>query len=317
MRQIKKVAIILLVCLFGVFRVAAQSDTLSFLHISDIHLIFELEKIQDDLARERAVFANGQEPFNRFFQNVPQHTNADFVVLTGDLIDFYEGETKNNKMFGTQIEQFSQMLNASNIPVYATLGNHDIASYSWDTTRVTSQSKARKARVIWKKKVKCFRNGTYYSQIYKVGETNYRMIFLDNSYNLFRKPEVYTNPHIDKRQRRWLKKQLNASADDVEIVMMHIPLIQNISTTKENSIYSVLNNHPSLKLVLAGHNHKNRITNFNDEGIPFSQVQTAGLANDYQAWRLIRLTEKNILVSVPGKVESELIIKLEDNERVN
>jgi 3',5'-cyclic AMP phosphodiesterase CpdA len=315
MRQIKKVAILLLVCLCSAFRVAAQPDTLSFLHISDIHLIFELEKIQDDLARDRAGFANGQEQFNRFFQNVPQHTNADFVVATGDLIDFYEGETKNNKMFGTQIEQFSQMLNASNIPVYATLGNHDIVSYSWDTTRVTSQSKSRKARAVWKKKVECFRNGTYYSQIYKVGETNYRMIFLDNSYNLFRKPEVYTNPYIDKRQQRWLKKQLNASADDVEIVMMHIPFFQQKPDEKMNKLYSIISSCPSVKMVLAGHNHKNRITNFNVEGISFYQIQTAGLANDYQAWRLIRLTEKNILVSVPGKVENEVTIKLD--ERVN
>lgn len=317
MTKTNKVAYILLVCMFSVLHLAAQSDTISFLHISDIHLIFELEKIQNDLAGDREGYANGQEQFNRFFQNIPQQTNADFVVATGDLIDFYEGETKNSKMFGTQIEQFSQMLNACNLLVYATLGNHDIVSYSWDTTRVSSQRKARKARAVWEKNVECFRHGTYYSQVYKVGQTNYRLIFLDNGNNLFHKPKAYTNPYIDKGQQRWLKKQLNASNDDVEIVIMHIPLNQNTSIAKENSIYSVLNNHISLKLVLAGHNHKNRITNFNTEGTPFLQVQTAGLAGDSQAWRLIRLTEKNIIVSVPGKVENELTIPLKEGGRIN
>lgn len=316
-RQRKTIAVILVVCLCSVSRIAAQSDTLSFLHISDIHLIFELEKIQNDLAANRKVFANGQEQFNHFFQNVPQQTNADFVVLTGDLIDFYEGETKNNKMFGTQIEQFAQMLNTCNIPVYATLGNHDIVSYSWDTARVTSQSKASTARNVWQKNVECFRNGTYYSQVYNVGHTNYRLIYLDNSKNRFRKTKVGKVPFVDKAQLRWLKKQLDESSDDIEIVLMHIPFFQQKPDEKVNKLYSLIRSCPSVKMVLAGHNHKNRILNFNIEGGPFFQVQTAGLTGDSQAWRLIRLTEKNILVSVPGQVENELVIQLEDDERVN
>jgi 3',5'-cyclic AMP phosphodiesterase CpdA len=317
MRQRKKVAIILLVCLFSAFHVAAQSDTLSFLHISDSHLIFDFEKIQPDLAGNRKGFTHGQESFNRFCQNVPQQTNADFVVFTGDLIDFYEGETKNNEMFGTQIEQFAQMLKACNIPVYATLGNHDIVSYSWDTARVTSQSKAPKARKVWKRNLDCFQNGIYYSHDYNVGQTNYRIIFLDDSKNLFRNNKVGKVPFLGNAQLRWLKRQLNESSDDIEIVLMHIPFFQQEPDEKVNKLYATLSSHPSVKMVMAGHNHKNRILNFSAEGVSFFQVQTAGLANNSEAWRLIRLTEKNILVSVQGKEESELIIKLENNERVN
>jgi 3',5'-cyclic AMP phosphodiesterase CpdA len=143
------------------------------------------------------------------------------------------------------------------------------------------------------------------------------MIFLDNGKNLFRKYEVGKVPYIDKAQLRWLKKQLDESSDDIEIVIMHIPFFQQKPDENVNKLYSIISSCPSVKMVMAGHNHKNRITNFNAEGMPFPQVQTAGLAGDYQAWRLIRLTEKNILVSVPGKVKNELTIKLEDVEKVN
>lgn len=51
------------VFLFGTSTLLAQPDTLSFLHISDIHLIFDLEKFQPNLAETRKHYANGVEPF--------------------------------------------------------------------------------------------------------------------------------------------------------------------------------------------------------------------------------------------------------------
>ncbi|MGV8133703.1 MAG: hypothetical protein AB2L20_00685 [Mangrovibacterium sp.] len=42
-------------------RVSAQSDTLSFLHVSDIHLIFNFDIIQEDLAKDRIGWRSSQE----------------------------------------------------------------------------------------------------------------------------------------------------------------------------------------------------------------------------------------------------------------
>ena len=290
---------------------AERPDTLSFLHVSDIHLIFNLDFVQKDLAKNREHYGFGVAPFGKFLKNVPKETGAGFVVATGDLIDFYKGEIENNKLFGSQVEQFGQLLNKNNIPVYATLGNHDITEYSWgDSTRLSSQAEAGAARATWIKNVPCFQNGTYYSHIFHVGKTTYRFIFLDDGFNLFDEKGNYEVPYIDKAQQNWLKAQFDASAKDIEIVFMHIPIRKGDSDVNENSIYSVLSSQPSLKMVVAGHNHRNAVIEFDSGKGKFYQVQTAAFATDRNAWRLIQLTKSDVIISVPGEKENELIIPI-------
>jgi len=290
---------------------AGKPDTISFLHVSDIHLVFSLDILQKDLAKDRINYGFGVGAFDRFLQNMPKETKADFVVATGDLVDFYEGETVNYKMVGTSVEQFAQLLNKSNTLVFATLGNHDITAYSWgDSTRLTSQDIAGAARAAWIRNVPCFQYGTYYSRIFTTGTTIYRLIFLDDAFNRLDGNGNYAVPYIDKAQQSWLKSQFDASDKDVEIVIMHIPIKQGASDVEENSIYSVLNDQSSLKMVLAGHNHRNIITKFTDDNGAFYEVQTAAFATDREAWRLIRLTENNIIISAPGKSENELTIQI-------
>jgi 3',5'-cyclic AMP phosphodiesterase CpdA len=292
-------------------RLAAQSDTLSFLHVTDIHLIFNPDILQKDLANDRGHYGFGVTPFDKFLRDVPTKTNADFVAATGDLVDFYEGEKVNHKMDGTSVDQFAQLINENNIPVYATLGNHDITAYSWgDSTRLTTQNVAGAARADWIRNVPCFQYGTYYNRIFDVGSTTYRLIFLDNAFNNFEGNGNYEVPYIDKAQQSWLKSQFEASDKDVEIVIMHIPVKKGASDVKENSIYSVLSAQQTLKMILAGHNHRNVITEFNEDNGQFYEVQTAAFASDREAWRLIRLTENEILVSSPGKTEAEITISV-------
>ena len=100
------------------------------------------------------------------------------------------------------------------------------------------------------------------------------------------------------------------SDQDVEIVIMHIPIKQGTPNLEENSIFSVISGQPSLKMVLAGHNHRNIITKFTDDYDQFYEVQTAAFATDREAWRLIRLTEDRILVSFPGKTGTEITISV-------
>ena len=290
---------------------AAKPDTISFLHVTDVHLIFNFEIIQKDLANNRIGYKDGVGPFEKFLQNKPAETAADFVVATGDLVDFYEGETVNHKMVSSSVEQFAQLLNKNNIPVYATLGNHDITAYSWgDSTRLTSQNIAGAARATWIRNVPCFQYGTYYSRIFKAGTTTYRLIFLDDAFNRLNRNGKNQVPYIDEAQQNWLKSQFDASDKDVEIVIMHIPIKQGASDVQGNSIYSVLSGQPSLKMVMAGHNHRNIITKFTDDNEQFYEVQTSAFATDREAWRLIRLTENDIIVSVPGKLNSELTIQI-------
>ena len=57
---------------------------------------------------------------------MPEQVGADALVITGDLIDFYEGETVEGTLRAGQIEPFTALLSQSKIPVWMTLGNHDI-----------------------------------------------------------------------------------------------------------------------------------------------------------------------------------------------
>lgn len=315
MNKIKLSVVIIVVTLLSISNQGAlfaqKSDTLSFLHISDIHLIFNLETFQKDLAQSRSLYENGVEPFKKFLEKVPKETGSEFVIATGDLIDIYEGETEKGGQSDFQAEQFARLLDKCNVPVYPTLGNHDITSYSWENgTRSSTQNCAEQARAAWIRNANCFKEGTYYSRNFNVGGTTYKLIFLDNAYNSFPSEANIKIPYIDKIQLYWLEDQLQQSADDIEIIMMHLPITSASDQQKPSmEFYSVLEKNPSVKLVLSGHNHKNAITVFPfAENNKITQVQTGGFGQNNENWRLIRLTQDKIIVSQPGNTNNEMDI---------
>jgi len=310
-----KVVPVLVFLFLVAVRLSAQSDTLSFLHISDLHLIFDLEIFQKDLAQSRSHYGNGVKPFKDFLKKKPKETGAEFVIATGDLVDFYEAQKETGEMFGTQIEQFSKLLKPKKNMVFCTLGNHDISAYSWgDSSRVSTQNTTGEARAAWELNLPCFRNGTYYSRNVEVGKTNYRLIFLDNGYNTVSENESITIPYISREQLHWLEDQFNESDEDVEILLMHIPINpEKIGLPEADGLYSVLSHQPSLKLVLAGHNHRNIMKEFTTTDSHFYQVQTAAFAQNSENWRVIRFTEDQILISFPGKTGNEFVISTKLN----
>src|SRR5690606_41633414 len=99
--------------------------------------------------------------------------------------------------------------------------------------------------------------------------------------------------------------------NDIEIIFMHIPFGTKNEKYKNNELYTLIAQNPSCKLVVGGHHHKNIIKKIpagtHDQII---QVQTDALVKNPENWRLIRLTENNILVSETGKTENELIIDI-------
>jgi len=291
---------------------AQPKDTLSFLHVSDIHLIFKLAKFQPNLAETRKHYANGVVPLKSFLKKAPAKTDADFVIVTGDLVDFSEGETTGGKMSGLLIDHFARTMKRQKTPLYLTLGNHDVAAYSWiGTSLSSSQKNAGKSRAHWIRSVPCFREGTYYSRNVTVGHTTYQMIFLDNSYNTVEKNKPVSVPFLSREQMQWLEARFADSPDDVEILFMHIPMNPGMAGFVENnSVYSVVSRQPSLRLVCVGHNHRNEMKEFQNAESHFYQVQTGAFARDPQNWRVIRLTEDNILVSSPGETEIERIISV-------
>ena len=169
---------------------------------------------------------------------------------------------------------------------------------------------AARAKAAWIRNFDCYRNGTYYSRVYEVGSTTYRLIFLDNGFYQFKKNEGVVVPYIDKPQLHWLQAELAVSDDDVEIILMHIPFTEkSILPESNNELYEALTSVSSVRLILAGHHHRDKMMSLPlSDGKQIIQFETGALVSGIDKWRQVRLTEKNIIISSMGATESELII---------
>lgn len=305
---------LLMFCLVIAFNLHAQKDTLSLLHISDTHLMFNLENYDTDIVHHREHtrgYKGGNVRFEKFMQTAPIETGSDMIIATGDLIDFFSATTTEGEAQEYQVEQFARLLDDYPQPLLLTLGNHDIFSYNWGKNKVIpNQLETGRARATWIRNFDCFRDGTYYSRTFEVGKTNYRLIFLDNSFYRFKKEENMVNPYIDKPQLHWLKDQLNKTENEIVIILMHLQLTEESALPESNNeLYAALSEASSVKLILAGHFHKGSVKKFptgNDHEIV--QVGTDALVNSADNWRLIHLTEDDILVSSMGTKDNQLSI---------
>lgn len=304
-----------LICILFIGDLIAQTDTLSILHITDLHIIFNQDGYHPDLMEQRKQkeYDKGEPRLRQFLQTVPEETNSDMVIATGDLCDFFEAETIDHRLFDLQAEQFSRLLNEHNIPVLLTLGNHDAFTYNWQDGKLyPNQDFAGRARAAWIRNIPCFKDGTYYSKLYQIGETSFRLIFLDDIFFSFHTKENIENPYLDKYQLQWLRNQLQESGNDIVIILMHIPFNDDVDQREiPNELYSLLSTRESVKLVVAGHRHRNSIERFTTDGNnEIIQVQTSAFANGIDNWRQIKLTEDRILVSFTGKTENEITIRI-------
>ena len=292
-----------------------KNDTLKFVHLTDIHLI--LSPISYDssfIERRFNYFWRETKPFIQFLNTHPIIKQSDFLVISGDMVDFYEAESAEGGLMGNQIELFQKLISSeTNSIVYLTLGNHDITSYPKGRYH---QNHANAARATWIKNLPVFSHGTYYNKIYKVGSTVYRLIFLDNAYFSVKTHRGEADFIIDRPQLDWLKSQLSESPDDKEIIFMHMPLpIPTDQDKKENSPYLIYDdyvnrtntqdflnvlkeaNNASIQLIVAGHEHKSDIFEFNfSKDFNFKQIKTGAFGNSIDNWRLFQLTESDIIL---------------------
>lgn len=287
----------------------AQTDTLSFLQITDTHLIFDWDLIHKNLVRPKEKYGEGVANFKQFFNETAKKVNHDFVTITGDIFDSYEVQRTDGTMMSFDAAALNKMLKKSKKPVYMVVGNHDIVSYKWNGDRRDAQQlHAGAARAKWIRDVSCFKNGTYYSQLYQVGGAEYRLIYLDDNYHKFPPEEPVSIPYMDKEQILWLKNQLAQSPDDIEIILMHMPFKADDPLLQTSELYQTLVN-STARLIVTGHAHKNMVVKFTgDAGNTLTQVQTSNLFRNVNNWRRFALTENEITVTKPGKTENELII---------
>lgn len=337
---------VLLAILWGHGLAVGQNnpDTISFLHISDVHFC-NLNGYQPDFVEKRKHFGGIADSFRVWIKEAPRELDADFVVITGDMTDFYQAESINGSLQGTQIEQFLALTEESEVPLYMTLGNHDIASYWMEgKDKFSYQLDVGEARARWVRNADCFKNGTYYSRLIKADQTKYLFIFLDNGfYDLDRrknKKEKGTAPNlIDEYQLLWLDHQLSRNDYNKAILFTHIPLftpdteklkssrntyfldlMDTIPETQEIilsedgklDLSEVLNRHPSVKAVVSGHMHASAHYEVKfPKGHSIHNILSGSFGRDTRNWRKLKLTSDKLIISFPGldKKQYEIMMK--------
>jgi 3',5'-cyclic AMP phosphodiesterase CpdA len=197
------------------------------------------------------------------------------------------------------------------------LGNHDLSSYWFEQEKyLNGQHNAQQARATWIRNMRGFESGTWYSIVRRVGGTTYRLIFLDNAFGA----EV-PGDLTDGAQLAWLNRHLAQGKSDTNVVFMHIPLTVGDTNgdgvrfnpppqgwpfrdTYQRGLMKALNENPSVAVLFVGHQHRNVV-----EDMPFpaghriAQIQTGNLQVDPASWRVVRLTEDEISVSLPGSLD--------------
>jgi len=320
----------LLSLLLVFFLTSAQAsdppDRLQIIQITDTH-VCNLKSYHPVFVTARQHFGNGVPALRTFLQTVPRELQADAVVITGDLIDYFEAETEGGETLATQIEQFYPLYDLSPVPLLLTLGNHDVASY-WisdeDESIGNFQLNSVKARAVWIRNFHCFQQGTYYSRDYEVGTTKFRLIFLDNGYSLDPGGQILDRPQLD-----WLNHKVSEAGDDPVVLFCHkyLPVGDKNgdgvffrkqalewpdAQDCETGLLRTLNEKPNIKAIFVGHGHKNVIETIEfPRGHKVVQSEVGAFAYDSNNWRLLQFKEDSIAISLSGSTETELSISLQ------
>jgi len=303
-------------------------DTLTIIHVTDIHAC-NLIGYNAYFVSQRQHLSKNLETFTDFLKSAPSKYNADIFAVTGDMIDFYDAETVQGRMLATQVEQFAGSLEVSEIPVFLTLGNHDLSSYvvPKPSAYTGNQIQSEEARAAWMRNVACFKEGTYYSRIFQVDKLTLRLIFLDNGF--LATEEFHDGVQqfiVDPYQLTWLDSELKASPSDIEIIFTHMPLpygkktsssilSEPISTYSSKSKYydllKLLEKNSSTKVIFAGHQHINAINEYIfPDGDKMTQVLTGSFGNEKSNYRIIKISGDKMIISLPGTEKPEMTLPL-------
>ncbi len=319
-------------CLLGVWILCASgtygqgTDTLVVLHTSDTHLLFNPGGYPPALARYFTENRNSIDSLERFFRTTPVKEKADVVVITGDILAGFEGESASGNMLDGQVERFRPLFDQCPVPLLLTLGNHDLSSYALrhnDSTLITSQTGAGRARASWIRNIPCFAEGTYYTRLFEVGSTRYHFIFLDDGYSLHD-----GGRRLDKTQLDWLTEQIENAGEEPVVLFHHIyfgigdvnhdgvafdsrkPIDWPDEKQCQEGFLKVLNEHRNIRVLVVGHGHQNVFEKIRfPGGNSIYQVETGSVTEGSANWRLLRCAEKSIIISKPGSRDTEVTIE--------
>lgn len=227
-----------------------NDSSFSFIFMTDIHVQYE---------------RNGDKGFLKAIENANK-LKPDFILTGGDLV--YDALGVSYERADSLFNLYNTMTKLFDMPVYNTIGNHDI--YGW-----RPKSKADTSHPEYGKKIYENRIG---KRFYSFTHKGVKFFIIDGIVK-DTTAQGYKG-YLDDEQIEWIKNELLITDKQTPIVIStHIPFITILSQTRGGSMYAntselVINNSKevldlfaeyNLRLMLQGHLHYFEAINFNNQ----------------------------------------------------
>ncbi len=237
-----------------------RNMTLDFIQISDTHITNRTDTSYKALGSSKELLADAIEQIN-------QIKGLDFVLFTGDLVDFPTEENFYN---------YYKLLTKLQYPSLNTFGNHDLYTGEMDKSQILETVKKYNPNYIF--------NDTYFAFSPK---TDYRIIILDANIE----NERTSNGQLSEEQLRFLDNELSQNQDKVVVIAMHHASLEPFiakehSLLNANEFNEILLKYKNPIIVLSGHYHAAKIRHFGN--LVF--VSTPSMVTYPMAFRHIKIT---------------------------
>jgi len=254
--------------------VFGQND-FSFVFLPDLHL-------NTDSATE----AN----FDRLTVQI-KNLRPDFILTGGDMI--YTAKSLNEGKATALFDFMKVKFRKLNMPVYYTIGNHEITGLLPESGMEISNSMWGKG--LYEKKIT--------KRYYSFSISGWKFFLLDGI-KILEKERNYTSG-VDSEQINWLKKEMEITDKNTPtVIVIHTPLLNphaivnsksHLLSQNSESILQIFKD-SNLKVVLEGHTHL--YMNLLFEGIHYISGGSTSFATD-----LTKYSDGFVLIKVKNNVE--------------
>ncbi|MCU0226858.1 MAG: metallophosphoesterase [Bryobacterales bacterium] len=290
---------------------SADQESVAFIHLTDPHVIYP-PGVHPRLLEMRKMFASTIATLPQDLDRIQRDGLGSFAFITGDLIDVYSFLAADGGIVDNQVEAFSRIVNNAPLPVYCTLGNHDVQHYGvYQDRLLADQSVVGPARAAWIRQLPCFQSGVYYAMHRTVGGVTYRIVALDNGFYghqpsyLPKREAAYT---FGRGQLDWLRRICADDPAEPLVLGIHIPP----TGVMLEELTGALGKRTAPTVMLVGHLHNRQdVTEIKTADLTLYRVDTPGYCNSRDHWRQVRLLADRIQVGAVGKPgEVQLTIPL-------
>ena len=205
--------------------VLAENKHVKFVQVSDIHYLTRNDYIQ--------------EKIKALVDNINNLKNVDFVVFTGDNIDFANSE---------YLQEFLSQVEGIRVPCYFVIGNHDVSEFD-------GLNKEKYMQIVHS-----------YNKNHPTNVGNYTFkkngilfVVVDGA----KQKIPSANGYYRKETLEWLDKTLSENINSPVIILQHFPVyvpeIKNdILPYKVENYIGVIDKYENINAIISGHIHTNK-----------------------------------------------------------